>query len=226
MTQTQTRSPAPLATADKNPDGDVSAAIERALIAASNLLTDERARHLALSERWRARRFVTIIAGEFKRGKSTPLNALAGVDVLPTGVLPVTTVPTRALARSIAGKTARLVGQELALVEIVASPRTSGQLRGLVAAFADRRATAEARPSRGGAHLRAAVRSHLRRLHGTGRRRLACAPGELGRPDRHAPGRRGRPFSCCRLEGAARRASADRGGRVRLPRPSAGRRGA
>ena len=96
MTQTQTRSPAPTATAEQEPDGDVAAAIERALVAAGSLLSDERARQVVhLHERWRARRFVTIIAGEFKRGKSTLLNALAGVDVLPTGVLPVTTVPTR-----------------------------------------------------------------------------------------------------------------------------------
>jgi len=96
MTQTQTRSPAPTATAEQEPDGDVAAAIERALVAAGSLLSDERARQVVhLHERWRARSFVTIIAGEFKRGKSTLLNALAGVDVLPTGVLPVTTVPTR-----------------------------------------------------------------------------------------------------------------------------------
>jgi GTP-binding protein EngB required for normal cell division len=96
MTQTQSRSPAPTATAQDETAGDVSAAAERALVVASGLLSDERARELArLSERWRARRFVTIVAGEFKRGKSTLLNALAGVDLLPTGVLPVTTVPTR-----------------------------------------------------------------------------------------------------------------------------------
>jgi hypothetical protein len=56
MSQTQSRSPAPTATA---PDEDVSAPVERALVVASGLLSDERARELArLSERWRARRFV------------------------------------------------------------------------------------------------------------------------------------------------------------------------
>jgi ribosome biogenesis GTPase A len=96
MTQTQTRSPAPPATAEEGPGGDVSAAIEGALLAASGLLSDERALELArLQQRWQVRRFVTLIVGEFKRGKSTLLNALAGVDVLPTGVLPVTTVPAR-----------------------------------------------------------------------------------------------------------------------------------
>lgn len=49
----------------------------------------------ALLERWRGRRFHALILGEFKRGKSTLLNALVGEDLLPTGVQPVTTVPTR-----------------------------------------------------------------------------------------------------------------------------------
>jgi GTP-binding protein EngB required for normal cell division len=96
MTQRPSGSPAPTAAAPDETAEDVSAAVERALVASSRLLSGERARELArLSERWRARRFVTIVAGEFKRGKSTLLNALAGVDLLPTGVLPVTTVPTR-----------------------------------------------------------------------------------------------------------------------------------
>lgn len=34
------------------------------------------------------------VVGEFKRGKSTLLNALIGTEVLPTGVLPLTAVPT------------------------------------------------------------------------------------------------------------------------------------
>lgn len=34
------------------------------------------------------------VLGQFKRGKSTLLNALIGRDVLPSGVLPLTTVPT------------------------------------------------------------------------------------------------------------------------------------
>src|ERR671935_1884526 len=37
--------------------------------------------------------YVAVI-GEFKRGKSTLINALLGEDVLPTGVTPVTAVPT------------------------------------------------------------------------------------------------------------------------------------
>jgi len=34
------------------------------------------------------------VVGEFKRGKTTLINALLGADLLPTGVLPVTAVPT------------------------------------------------------------------------------------------------------------------------------------
>jgi hypothetical protein len=32
--------------------------------------------------------------GQFKRGKSMLLNALLGADILPTGVIPVTAIPT------------------------------------------------------------------------------------------------------------------------------------
>jgi len=39
-------------------------------------------------------RFFVACVGQFKRGKSTLLDALVGEDILPTGVVPVTTVPT------------------------------------------------------------------------------------------------------------------------------------
>jgi len=39
-------------------------------------------------------RFFVACIGQFKRGKSTLLNALVGEAILPTGVVPVTTVPT------------------------------------------------------------------------------------------------------------------------------------
>lgn len=39
-------------------------------------------------------RFHVMVVGEFKRGKSTLVNALLGVEVLPTGVLPLTAVLT------------------------------------------------------------------------------------------------------------------------------------
>lgn len=55
----------------------------------------ERAQRLA--DRLAEGRLHVAILGEFKRGKSTFLNALVGQSVLPTGVIPVTTVATQLL---------------------------------------------------------------------------------------------------------------------------------
>ena len=46
------------------------------------------------SERVAQGRFYVACVGQFKRGKSTLLNALVGERVLPSGVIPVTAVPT------------------------------------------------------------------------------------------------------------------------------------
>jgi GTP-binding protein EngB required for normal cell division len=48
----------------------------------------------ALLRKTQERRFDVAVVGEFKRGKSTFVNALLGARVLPTGVLPVTSVVT------------------------------------------------------------------------------------------------------------------------------------
>ncbi len=48
----------------------------------------------SLAERLTEGRFYVACIGQFKRGKSTLLNALVGDCVLPTGVVPITTVPT------------------------------------------------------------------------------------------------------------------------------------
>ncbi len=48
----------------------------------------------AISTRARERLLEVAVVGEFKRGKSTLVNALIERDVLPTGVLPLTAVPT------------------------------------------------------------------------------------------------------------------------------------
>ncbi|HXY48378.1 MAG TPA: dynamin family protein [Terriglobales bacterium] len=48
----------------------------------------------SVAERVSEGRFYVACIGQFKRGKSTVLNALVGQNVLPTGVVPVTTVPT------------------------------------------------------------------------------------------------------------------------------------
>jgi predicted GTPase len=47
-----------------------------------------------LAERLDAGRFLVAVVGEFKRGKSTLVNALVAEPVLPTGVLPLTAVAT------------------------------------------------------------------------------------------------------------------------------------
>jgi ribosome biogenesis GTPase A len=48
----------------------------------------------ALHERLATERFQLAVLGQFKRGKSTVLNALLGQSVLPIGVVPVTAIPT------------------------------------------------------------------------------------------------------------------------------------
>jgi GTP-binding protein EngB required for normal cell division len=48
----------------------------------------------AAMERAREGRFYVALVGQFKRGKSTLVNALLGADLLPTGVAPVTSVIT------------------------------------------------------------------------------------------------------------------------------------
>ena len=47
-----------------------------------------------MQNRLKEGRFYVACIGQFKRGKSTLLNALVGDTVLPTGVVPITTVPT------------------------------------------------------------------------------------------------------------------------------------
>jgi predicted GTPase len=48
----------------------------------------------AVAERLGEGRFYVVCVGQFKRGKSTLLNALIGESVLPTGIVPVTSVVT------------------------------------------------------------------------------------------------------------------------------------
>jgi small GTP-binding protein len=70
-------------------------ALDELLSLAAGLLPPRAVRDLAAA---RARvaedRFNLVVLGEFKRGKSTLINALVGRDVLPTGVLPLTSVVT------------------------------------------------------------------------------------------------------------------------------------
>jgi GTP-binding protein EngB required for normal cell division len=65
-----------------------------------------------LSERVSEGRFYVACVGEFKRGKSTLLNALVGQPVLPAGIVPVTAVPTVLRYGSEPGARVRLRGTE------------------------------------------------------------------------------------------------------------------
>ncbi|RMF88018.1 MAG: Dynamin family protein [Nitrospirae bacterium] len=55
---------------------------------------DERERLATLLDRLESERFHLAVLGQFKRGKSTLLNALLGEAVLPSAILPVTALPT------------------------------------------------------------------------------------------------------------------------------------
>lgn len=55
---------------------------------------EDRAMVSALRERVRTDRFRVLVVGEAKRGKSSLVNALLGRELLPTGVVPVTALPT------------------------------------------------------------------------------------------------------------------------------------
>ncbi len=91
----------------------------------------------ALAERVAEGRFNVACVGQFKRGKSTLLNALVGRSVLPTGVIPVTATPTilrwgpkpAALVRLADGETRRI---ELgAVADYVTEERNPANARGV-----------------------------------------------------------------------------------------------
>jgi len=48
----------------------------------------------SLRDRLAEGRFQLAVLGQFKRGKSTLLNALLGEDILPSSVIPLTAIPT------------------------------------------------------------------------------------------------------------------------------------
>lgn len=90
-----------------------------------------------LADRIAAGRFYLACLGQFKRGKSTLLNALVGHDLLPTGVLPVTSVITilrhgaalGAIARRADGTSEEVAPGELA--ELVTEERNPGNVKGV-----------------------------------------------------------------------------------------------
>ncbi len=77
------------------PDLDLAGALREVADVASEVGVDHLpAEAAALAERLAEGRFVVACVGQFKRGKSTLLNALVGESILPTGVVPVTTAVT------------------------------------------------------------------------------------------------------------------------------------
>lgn len=71
----------------------LGAAIKQVEELGSDFLADKD-RLLFLRNRLEAGRFHLAVLGQFKRGKSTLLNALLGQALLPTSVVPVTAIPT------------------------------------------------------------------------------------------------------------------------------------
>ncbi|MDA8341398.1 MAG: dynamin family protein [Actinomycetota bacterium] len=66
----------------------------RQLASAASNHPDLAGQAVGVAERLESKQFHILVLGEFKRGKSTLVNALVGHPVLPTGVLPLTAVAT------------------------------------------------------------------------------------------------------------------------------------
>lgn len=122
-------------------DVDAVARLDRLAAIGASLGVTELAEEIdALRVRAHEARFYVACVGAFKRGKSTVLNALMGVEVLPTGVLPVTSVPTLLRYGATLGAQIRLqnggwVEIEIAdLAEYVAEARNPGNVKRVVAA--------------------------------------------------------------------------------------------
>lgn len=78
-------------------NSDLIGRLQRAVGAVADLGADfnHHQRRLAdLADRVAEGRFHLAVLGQFKRGKSTLLNALVGEDILPVGVVPLTAAPT------------------------------------------------------------------------------------------------------------------------------------
>jgi GTP-binding protein EngB required for normal cell division len=87
-------------------EGEVTRLRELAEIAGSLDLPRGRDEALAAAERVSAGQFYVACVGQFKRGKSTLINALLDDPVLPSGIVPITAVPT--VVRYGAQRTARV----------------------------------------------------------------------------------------------------------------------
>jgi GTPase Era involved in 16S rRNA processing len=85
--------------ADHGHGSALSLSGDAALVRLAEIAEDFSAEHIAgdarsVAERVAEGRFYVACVGQFKRGKSTLLNALISDTILPTGVVPITTVPT------------------------------------------------------------------------------------------------------------------------------------
>ncbi|MGH2873158.1 MAG: dynamin family protein [Solirubrobacteraceae bacterium] len=113
------------------------AMLDELLSLADGLLVERACRDLAAArDRLAEDRFNLVVLGEFKRGKSTLINALLERDVLPTGVVPLTSVVTavgaghreRLVVRFIDGREEeRAIGE---LADYVTEHRNPGNERG------------------------------------------------------------------------------------------------
>lgn len=79
---------------------------------------DQRLQALEAAEKLEEATVYVAIIGDFKRGKSTLVNALLGAPVLPTGVIPVTAVPTLCRWGETPRLTVRCVGRADAVHEL------------------------------------------------------------------------------------------------------------
>jgi hypothetical protein len=73
---------------------EMAAVLGRGITLANALSSPAADRLTALRERLLGERFQLAVLGQFKRGKSTLINALLGAPILPTGIVPLTAVPT------------------------------------------------------------------------------------------------------------------------------------
>lgn len=87
--------PAAGATGEKPGSSELDALRDRAEELATEAVgRPEGERAARLLDRLSEGQFLVAVVGEFKRGKSTLVNALLGAEVVPAGVLPLTAVPT------------------------------------------------------------------------------------------------------------------------------------
>ena len=125
-----------LASGRRDPFADLHAVAAIALDADLARVAEEAA---ALAERLSAGRFFVACVGQFKRGKSTVLNALVNESVLPVGVTPVTSAVTilryggepRATVSFADGRTSTIPLQDVALY--VAEEHNHENQRGVAA---------------------------------------------------------------------------------------------